>query len=99
MKMMQPRIQLAQSSRLKQNTTATIRTRGSAWMKIRERIMNRDEGICQTCRREARLSIASQVDHIIPLNQGGKDVDNNLEAICDECHKRKTLEELREYGR
>lgn len=99
MKMMQPRIKTAQTSRLKLNTCEVTRTRGSAWMKIREEVMNRDCGICQTCKRNGNVSAATQVDHIIPLHQGGTDARNNLEAICDECHKVKTADEMRQLGR
>ena len=99
MKMLVPRVTNAPTSRIKTNTTANTRTRGSVWMKVREEVMNRDCGICQTCKRNGNVSAATQVDHIIPLHQGGTDARNNLEAICDECHKVKTAAELKEYGR
>jgi 5-methylcytosine-specific restriction protein A len=94
MKMMQPRIKTAQTSRLKLNTCEVTRTRGSAWMKIREEVMNRDCGICQTCKRNGNVSAATQVDHIIPLHQGGTDAMDNLEAICTNCHSIKTSIEV-----
>jgi 5-methylcytosine-specific restriction protein A len=34
--------------------------------------------------------IANQVDHITPKANGGTDNAENLEAICEPCHKAKT---------
>ena len=99
MKMLAPRVTNAPTSRIKTNTTANARTRGSVWMKIRDAIMRRDLGICQSCVRAGKLSTATQVDHITPLIAGGTDAYSNLEAICDDCHKDKTVAELKEYGR
>ena len=91
MKMLAPRVTNAPTSRIKTNTTANTRTRGSVWMKIRDAIMRRDLGICQSCVRAGKLTKATQVDHIIPLHQGGTDAMENLEAICTNCHSIKTI--------
>ncbi|WOI78727.1 HNH endonuclease signature motif containing protein [Pseudomonas aeruginosa] len=38
--------------------------------------------------------VATEVDHIIPLSQGGTDDDSNLMAIAGyPCHARKTARE------
>lgn len=68
----------------------TKRTRGRAWMTRRSRIMRRDCGLCQHCKREGRLQLAEQVDHIRELADGGTDDENNLEALCSDCHKAKS---------
>ena len=72
--------------------TATQRTRGSAWMATRERILRRAGGQCQCerCRASGDVRIATQVDHIVPLFAGGRDDDSNLQAINVECHRVKT---------
>lgn len=37
-----------------------------------------------------------QTDHIVPVHQGGKGIDPaNLQVLCVECHKTKTIEERR----
>lgn len=35
------------------------------------------------------------IDHTIPLCEGGKDDETNMQALCVECHKEKTCEEAR----
>ena len=37
------------------------------------------------------------LDHIIPLWKGGEDIDDNLQALCPACHRRKTDLERLEY--
>lgn len=41
---------------------------------------------------------ATEVDHIIPKARGGGDDDDNLQALCHACHKRKTEGEGRQFG-
>ena len=63
---------------------------GSAWAKIRRSILSRDYGMCQPCKRLGRITMAAQVDHIVPLASGGRDNEDNLQAICYKCHEAKT---------
>lgn len=72
---------------------AVERLRGSGWMRIRDRVMRRDCGLCQACRRSGALTLATQVDHITALRDGGSNDDRNLQALCDACHKAKTAAE------
>ena len=67
---------------------------GHAWAKIRHRILRRDFGLCQPCKREGRLTLAQQVDHIIPVSKSGGDEDDNLQSICLTCHDDKTRADL-----
>lgn len=63
----------------------------------RLRILRRDGYICQSCRKpeiEPRL----EVDHIIPLSQGGKDIDSNLQTLCEVCHAAKTQREQKMFN-
>lgn len=55
--------------------------------------MRRDNWLCQPCLKMSRLTIATEVDHIIPKALGGEDEYDNLQAICELCHKRKTARE------
>lgn len=66
---------------------------GTEWDKARKRIMERDAGLCQECRRQGYVTRAYAVDHIVCKAEGGADDDGNLEAICKPHHVRKTAEE------
>lgn len=74
---------------------------GSEWDKIRKLIMVRDDGLCQPCMRANRITVATQVDHVInkaewKIAHGsltGVDAQTNLQAICGDCHKTKTQSE------
>jgi 5-methylcytosine-specific restriction enzyme A len=66
------------------------RTRGDKWMKKRRRILRRDP-VCRVCKREPSV----EVDHIVPLSEGGTDKDSNLAGVCANCHRVKTQEESR----
>ena len=70
------------------------RIRGRKWMTIRERIMSRDCGLCQQCKRQGRIKQGTQVDHIIALTNNGSNDDDNLECICPDCHLKKNMVDL-----
>jgi len=66
---------------------------GTQWEKTRVHVLSRDMYQCQVCLKANRLTPATQVDHIIPKSKDGTDDHTNLQSICDDCHKAKTLEE------
>jgi 5-methylcytosine-specific restriction protein A len=57
------------------------------------RIKLRDRYTCQNC---GRVALALDVDHRIPLWQGGPDTDGNLQCLCHDCHAIKTAREAGE---
>ncbi len=76
---------------------ATERIRGREGAEIRDRILMRDAGICRCaeCTRTGRLRPAQQVDHRVPLFDGGLESDSNRYSINARCHAEKTACELR----
>lgn len=67
---------------------------GTAWDKLRERILRRDAGLCQPCMRRGHVTPGCRtVDHKVNKAQGGTDDDANLQAICEPCHRAKTQAE------
>lgn len=77
--------------------TSTERGYGWAWRKLRDRIMERDCGLCQTCKREGVIRMGSAVDHIVPKARGGTDDESNLECICEDHHRAKSAREAHGY--
>lgn len=75
------------------NWIITNRTRGHKWMRIREAILTRDCGLCVPCKAKGKLTIATEVDHILQLADGGTDDHSNLQSICHNCHADKTARE------
>jgi 5-methylcytosine-specific restriction enzyme A len=71
---------------------------GTAWDRLRVCILQRDNGLCQPCIKQGRVTMATQVDHIVQKKDGGTDEESNLQAICTECHKFKTAREA-SHGR
>jgi len=92
---LKPRLQVAGNRIpvLKMRAGTVERKRGSAGVKDRERIRTRDNGLCQACRREHKVSIGVDVDHIVPLWEGGSDHDDNKELLCAEHHQQKSTAE------
>ena len=74
---------------------ATKRTRGSAWMKRRALWLSKHP-MCEPCMKEGCVTQAQEVDHIIPLVNGGRDDESNYQSICVECHKKKSAGEAKE---
>ena len=64
-------------------------------MRTIARIMRRDNGLCRCaeCTALGRILVAHEVDHVVPLHEGGADADTNLAAINVDCHKRKSAAE------
>lgn len=82
---------------------AKDRERGSAaqrgydwpWKKARDRYLM-EHPLCAHCLAKGRRWPADEVDHIVPLRQGGDKYDEaNLQSLCRRCHARKTLEDTR----
>jgi 5-methylcytosine-specific restriction protein A len=75
--------------------TAASRGYDYKWQKLRLRILERDNYLCQCpdCQCAGRIRPASEVDHVRPKAQGGTDDPSNLRAINRECQERVTLEQ------
>lgn len=67
---------------------------GRPWRRTRARILERDSYLCQPCKRQDKLTLATEVDHIVPQFEGGGEGDENLQAICNGCHTAKTKAEV-----
>jgi 5-methylcytosine-specific restriction protein A len=73
--------------------SAPNRLGGRKRQRRNERIKLRDRYTCQVCHR---ITTDLEVDHIVPLSQGGTEDDTNLQSICagpNGCHERKSRAE------
>ena len=43
-------------------------------------------GICANCKITIRSGMVWHRDHIISLENGGEDTDENCQLLCDNCH-------------
>jgi 5-methylcytosine-specific restriction protein A len=94
LKTLKSRLQAVSTTGLQVLQPATVeRKRGSAGVRDRKRIRQRDCDLCQECKRHGQLSVGEQVDHITPLSAGGSDEDSNKELLCRPCHDAKSLRE------
>jgi 5-methylcytosine-specific restriction protein A len=50
--------------------------------------------LCVECKKTGRITLATEVDHIMPLFKGGTDDLENLSALCAEHHREKTNQDL-----
>lgn len=69
-------------------STARARTTTPAWRRLRTAALHRDGHRCTNCGRPAHTA-----DHILPVAEGGTDTLDNLQSLCDPCHKAKTARE------
>ena len=71
---------------------AINRMRGRRWLALRSQVLSA-EPRCLSCLQQGRLSAAREVDHIVPLQQGGADAISNLQPLCHDCHATKSAAE------
>jgi len=67
----------------------SARARGydTAWDRLAARY-RREHPFCEECARRGYVGLMDEVDHIIPLVDGGARLDpENLQSLCWKCHK------------
>lgn len=61
----------------------------SQWRRLRDYYITRHP-LCAECLRQGLTTPAVIVDHIIPIADGGAELDeSNLQSLCAACHNRK----------
>jgi 5-methylcytosine-specific restriction protein A len=69
------------------------RLRGSALQKLRRRFFQANP-LCVECQKEGVITLAVELDHIVPLFKGGNDDYTNLQGMCRHHHSLKTARDL-----
>ncbi|WP_072032556.1 MULTISPECIES: HNH endonuclease [Xenorhabdus] len=71
---------------------------GNQWDKLKTRVKQRDNFLCQHCLRQGRAVTGTTVDYVQSKAHSGTDRLSNLQLLCDACHRQKTaVERLRRY--
>jgi 5-methylcytosine-specific restriction enzyme A len=80
---------------LKSTTAARVvnRDRGGAYRRNRATVLERDGYLCIECAKHGKVTMAKEVDHVVPLHLGGKDEGDNMQSLCRACHATKTARE------
>ena len=59
------------------------------WKNLRDYVLARSP-LCAECLRRGVITAGQVVDHIIPVADGGKEMNvENLQTLCAACHNRK----------
>lgn len=75
--------------------SAKARGYDATWRRLRGAVLAA-EPRCVRCLAAGRVRLATEVDHIVPLDQGGARLDpENLQPLCHSCHVQKTAEDRR----
>ena len=69
------------------------RIRGRKLQAIRAEHFSRNP-LCVMCLEHDVVSVATELDHILPLSKGGTDTDDNRQCLCAPCHEIKTMADL-----
>lgn len=67
--------------------------------RVRLRVYERARGHCQNCTREIRPGDGFQADHVIAIINGGRNSEDNLQCLCEWCHKEKTAVDVAEKSK
>ena len=78
--------------------SAHSRGYGVAWRRLREAVLDA-EPLCRWCSQRGRVTPAQEVDHILPLRDGGTNDRDNLQPLCCACHDDKTVRDMRARAR
>lgn len=97
---LKPRVQLLAGNRLavapRPSQTAGYRIRGRKLQAIRAAHFRRNP-LCVMCLDQGLVRVATELDHVIALINGGVDsLDpfENRAGLCADCHEVKTLADL-----
>lgn len=70
------------------------RLRGRRGAAQRDRRLQRTNYLCERCLAEGKTTLATVVNHKIPLAHGGSDEDENTENLCKPCDLIVTAEQF-----
>ena len=72
---------------------AIERIRGRALQRLRAQVLT-DNPLCTACLKVGRVTVATDVDHIVALVNNGNNELTNMQGLCSACHIDKTRLDL-----
>lgn len=94
------RLSPVEGRKLSTTNTSERRMTGSRLQARRLRLWTASP-TCAVCGRVVEYPGGFELDHCVPLHQGGADTDDNCQILCcgpDGCHHRKTVAEGGDMG-
>jgi len=55
--------------------------------------------LCVMCQAAGKVTVATELDHIVALANGGTNDRDNYQSLCAACHESKTLQDLKQKPR
>jgi 5-methylcytosine-specific restriction protein A len=93
LRVLQPVIRRLDPPKARKGGSAEVRAPESVRTRRRLKLWTRDPH-CQACRALVDYPWGFELDHTVPLHQGGPDTEENSQVLCIPCHRDKTRAEL-----
>lgn len=62
--------------------------------RVKIRLFQATGGRCAICTRLIYIGMSWVCDHMLALANGGRHAEDNLQVLCEECHKTKTRSDV-----
>jgi len=92
MRVLRPSIRSLNPSKTRQGGSAHMRASASVRTRRRLQLWTRNPH-CAHCGVLVDYPFGFELDHIVPLSQGGTDTEQNSQVLCIDCHKAKSSAE------
>lgn len=69
------------------------RIAGDRWTRIRRGLLQA-QPLCVRCSEKGLVALATEIDHVIALVNGGDNSAENLMPLCSDCHDEKTRRDM-----
>ena len=94
MRTLKPTIKMANQA-IVRKSSGTQRLTGNSLYAIQRRFERNNPRLCAECVKSGAVSYGEELDHIVPLWQGGAESDSNRQWLCGTHHREKTSAEAR----
>jgi 5-methylcytosine-specific restriction enzyme A len=92
MQTLKPGIKMANQA-IARGGSSTKRLTGNSLYAIHKRFARAAPRLCVQCDRLGLVGYGKELDHIVPLWQGGAESDSNRQWLCEVHHQEKTSAE------